>query len=179
METYMKKLTSSLIILCLAICSSMFAIGQQAVTLGKTVVIPDGTEISAVTTETISSKTAHEDDPITFKVDEDVVIDGTVVIVKGTVLKGVVSNAKKSGFFGRGGELNVRVESTETVDKQKLKVRAAKGKDGDNKTGTTVALVVLFGPLGFLKKGKNAEIKEGTKIKVYTDEAKTVVIQTP
>ena len=98
---------------------------------------------------------------------------------KSTLLKGVVTNAKKSGYFGRGGELNVRVESTETIDKQKLKVRAAKGREGDNKTGTTVALVVLFGPLGFLKKGKNAEIKEGTKIKVYTDEVKTVQIPRP
>jgi hypothetical protein len=154
----------------------MFTLEAAPMGPTKTVIIPDGTEISAVTTDVISSKTAHEDDPITFKVDEDVVIDGSVVISKGALIKGIVSNAKKSGYFGRGGELNVRVESTETVDKQKLKVRAAKGKSGDDKTGTTVALVVLFGPLGFLKKGKNAEIKEGTKIKVFTDEAKTVAI---
>src|SRR5688572_17605345 len=146
---------------------------------GKAIIIPDGTEISAITIETISSKTAQEDDPITFKVDEDVVIEGEIVISKGTLLKGIVSNAKKSGFFGKGGELNVRIESTETVDRQKLKVRAAKGKAGDNKTGATVALVVLFGPLGLLKKGKNAEIKEGTKIKVFTDEEKTVRIPRP
>lgn len=171
----MKRITTSFAILCLAIWTSGFTLAQA---LDKTVVIPDGTEISAVTTDTISSKTAQEDDPITFKVDEDVVVDGSVVIAKGAILKGVVTNAKKSGFFGKGGQLNIRVESTETVDKQKIKVRAAKGKEGDNKTGTTVALVVLFGPLGFLKKGKNAEIKEGTKVKVYTDETKTVKIAT-
>lgn len=169
----MKKLTSSIVILCLTACSSMFTLANPSVSAVK-VIIPDGTEISAVTVETISSKTAHEDDPINFKVDEDVVIDGQIVIAKGAIIKGVVSNAKKSGFFGKGGELNVRLESTTTVDNQKLKVRASKGKEGDSKTGTTVALVVLFGPLGFLKKGKNAEIKEGTKIKVFTDEEKTV-----
>ena len=156
-----------------------FASAQALITPGRSIVIPDGTEISAITTETISSKTAQEDDPITFRVDQDVVVDGEIVIAKGTVLKGIVTNAKKSGFFGKGGELNVRVDSTETVDKQKLKVRAAKGKEGQNKTGTTVALVVLFGPLGFLKKGKNAEIKEGTQIKVYTDEVKSVQIFRP
>lgn len=172
----MKKLATSLLTLCLAFWSSMFAVvGQQ--TAGKTVVIPDGTEISAVTTETISSKTSHEDDPITFKVDEDVVIDGVTVIARGTIIKGIVTNAKKSGFFGKGGQLNVRLESTTTIDGQKLKVRASKGKEGSDKTGTTVALVVLFGPLGFLKKGKNAEIKEGTKIKVFTDEEKRVKIE--
>ena len=168
-----------MLMICLLTFSSSFAVAQALFTPGKSVVIPDGTEITAVTTETLSSKTAQEDDPITFKVDQDVVVEGEIVIPKGTLIKGVVTNAKKSGFFGRGGELNIRVESTETVDKQKLKVRAAKGKEGENKTGTTVALVVLFGPLGFLKKGKNAEIKEGTQIKVYTDEVKTVQVFRP
>ena len=46
----------------------------------------------------------------------------------------------------------------------------------DALAGTTVALVVLFGPLGFLKKGKQAVIKPGTEIKVYTDEEKRVVL---
>jgi hypothetical protein len=36
---------------------------------------------------------------------------------------------------------------------------------------------VLFGPLGFLKKGKNAVIKPGTEIKVYTDEEKKVAVK--
>jgi hypothetical protein len=36
---------------------------------------------------------------------------------------------------------------------------------------------VLFGPLGFLKKGKNAVIKPGTEIKVYVDEEKKVTIK--
>ena len=40
-----------------------------------------------------------------------------------------------------------------------------------------MALVVLFGPLGFLKKGKNAKIAPGTPIKVYTDEEKRVELK--
>jgi hypothetical protein len=35
----------------------------------------------------------------------------------------------------------------------------------------------LTTPLGFLKKGKNAVIKPGTEIKVYTDEEKKVEIK--
>lgn len=175
----MKRLTCSALMVCMTLWSSLIIAAPRNAPLTKDVVIPDGTEISAVTTETLSSKTAHEDDPITFKVDEDVVIDGMVVIAKGTAVKGIVTNAKKSGFFGKGGELNVRVESTTTVDNQKLRVRASKGKEGDNKTGTTIALVVLLGPIGLLKKGKNAEIKEGTKIKVFTDEKKEVKVVIP
>jgi hypothetical protein len=140
-------------------------------------VLPDGTEFTVVTTEEISSKTAAEGDPLTFKVAEDVKIDGQIVIAKDSMVKGVVATAKKAGMMGRGGSLGIRVESTTTVDNQKIKLRSSKGKEGDDKTGTTVALVVLFGPLGFLKKGKNAKIAPGTQIKVYTDEEKRVAIQ--
>ncbi len=140
-------------------------------------VLPDGTEFTVVTTDEITSKTAAEGDPLTFKVAEDVKIDGQVVIAKDTLVKGVVATAKKAGMMGRGGSLGIRVESTNTVDSQKLKLRSSKGKEGDDKTGTTVALVVLFGPLGFLKKGKNAKIAPGTQIKVYTDEEKRVAIK--
>ena len=140
-------------------------------------VIPDGMEFTVVTVDEISSKTAAEGDPLTFKVAQDVKIDGQVVIAKDSLVKGVVAQAKKAGMMGRGGSLGIRVESATTVDNQKLKLRSTKGKEGDDKTGTTVALVVLFGPLGFLKKGKNAVIKPGTEIKVYVDEEKKVTIK--
>ena len=139
-------------------------------------VIADGTEFTVVTVDEITSKTAAEGDPLTFKVAEDVKVDGVTVIAKGSLVKGSVAQAKKAGMMGRGGTLGIRVESATTIDNQKLKLRSTKGKEGDDKTGTTVALVVLFGPLGFLKKGKQAVIKPGTEIKVYTDEEKKVAL---
>ena len=146
-------------------------------TQASEVVIPDGTEFEIETTEEISSKTAAEGDPLSFKVADDIKINGQTVIAAGTLVKGTVSNAKKAGMMGKGGQLGIRVESTTTVDGQKLKLRSSKGKEGSDKTGTTVALVVLFGPLGFLKHGKNAKIKSGTKIKVFTDEEKKVQVK--
>jgi len=140
-------------------------------------VLPDGTELTVITTEEISSKTAVEGDPINFKVDEDVKVGGKTVITRGSLVKGEVSNSKKSGRMGKGGQLSIRILSTESVDGQKVRLRASKGKEGDDKTGTTVALVVPFGPLGFLKKGKDAKIKEGTRIKAYTDEERKVAVK--
>ena len=140
------------------------------------IVIPDGTEFVVVTTEEITSKTATEGDPLAFKVLEDLTINGHVVIARDSLVKGVVASAKKSGMLGKGGSLSIRVESAMTVDNQRLKLRSSKGREGDDKTGTTVALTVLFGPLGLLKHGKNAKIKPGTQIKVYTDEEKKVQV---
>ncbi len=76
--------------------------------------------------------------------------------------------------MGKGGELSVRIESTQTVDDQKVKLRASKSGEGGDNMGSTVALTVLFGPLGLLRKGKEAKIKAGTILTAYTDEAKTV-----
>jgi hypothetical protein len=149
---------------------------QDSAAAAGGVVLPDGTELTVVTTEEISSKTAVEGDALTFKVDDDVKINGKTVIARGSIVKGEISNSKKSGRMGKGGQLSIRILSTEAVDGQKVKLRASKGREGDDKTGTTVALVVLFGPLGFLKKGKDAKIKEGTRIKAYTDEVKTVAV---
>ena len=179
-----KGATGAVLVLVLALIAqftitpaALAAVVQDPQAAPITVVLPDGTEFTVLTTEEITSKTASEGDLLTFQVAEDVVINGHVVIAKGTLVKGEVATVKKSGFFGRGGNLGIRIESTMTVDSQKTKLRSAKGKAGDDKTGTTVALVVLFGPLGFLKKGKQAIIKSGTAIKVYTDEAKNVQVK--
>lgn len=175
-QTLTKKCALALLLVMLAhLLIPAAALAQEIAAPQVTeIIVPDGTEFSVEVMEEISSKTATEGDPLTFKVAEDVVVNGKVIITKDTLAKGVVSNAEKSGRMGKGGKLGIRVESTTTVDGQKIKLRASKGKEGDDKTGTTVALVVLFGPLGFLKKGKNAKLKSGTKVKVYTDEEKKV-----
>lgn len=138
------------------------------------VAIPEGTEFTVVTAEGISSKTASEGDRVALKVDENVVVNGMTVIAKGASVRASVAEVKSAGFMGRGGKLNLRVEGTSAVDGQRVPLRASKAKVGDNKTGTTVALTVLFGPLGLLKKGKDASYPEGTRITVFTDQAVTV-----
>lgn len=144
---------------------------------GREVVLPDGTEFTVRTMEEISGKVAVEGDPLTFKVEEDVKVNGQVVIAEGTVVKGTVANAKKSGRLGKGGQLGIRIESTTAIDGQKVKLRATKASEGDDKTGKVIALSLLLSPLFFLKKGKDAKIKAGTKITVYTDETKSIQVK--
>jgi hypothetical protein len=143
--------------------------------VAMSVAIPDGTEIKIVTAEEISGQKVVEGDPLAFKIEEDVKINGKTVIAKDALVKGTVAAAKKKGFLGKGGELSVRIESTQTVDGQKIKLRAAKSDKGNDNLGSTVALTVLFGPLGLLRRGKEAKIKAGTVLTAYTDEAKTVL----
>lgn len=140
------------------------------------VTIPDGTEFVVLLDEEISSATATEGDPVNFRVKDDVKIDGKVVIARDTLVKGTIANAQKAGRMGKGGKLGIRVESASAIDGQKVRLRATKGGEGGDKVGTVIALSVFFGLFGLLKKGKNAKIKKGTEIKVYTDEAKLVKV---
>lgn len=154
------------------------AMQEKTAAAADEVTIPDGTEFTVITTEELSSKTNVEGDSVSFKVKEDVAVNGKVVIAKDSLVKGIISNAEKSGRFGKGGKLNIRVESATTVDGQKIKLRASKSRQGEDKVGTTVVLAVLFGPLGFLKKGKDAKVPAGTEVKVFADEDKKVTIPT-
>ncbi len=151
-----------------------YAVAQERPQSAATVTIPDGTELYVVTADEISSKDATEGDPVNFRIAEDVVIDGRTVIAKGTLAKGTVTSAVRSGRMGKGGKLGIRLESTYTVDRQRLKLRAAKGKKGDDKTTSVIALTMLVSVFFLLKKGHDAKIKEGTRIQVFTDEEKVV-----
>src|SRR4030095_3463238 len=137
------------------------------------VAIPDGTEIIVLLDDDISSGSATEGDPVHFKVKDDFKIFGKTVIAKDALVKGRIANAEKDGRPGKGGKLGIRVESTTTVDGEKLRLRASKGGD---KVVIVIALSVSSGLFGLLKKGKNATIKKGTEIKIYTDETKVVRI---
>ena len=175
-------------LIALTICAGLFtlhaqsAVNQPATLAASAVVapasdslvIPDGTEFNVVNQALVSSKTATVGDPVDFKVDEDVLIHGVVVIAKGTLVKGEVTNAEHNGHFGKSGKLSIRVSSTTSIDGQQIKLRAARGKSGSDATGSTVALTVLFGPIGLLKHGSNAEMKEGARMVVYTDAPLTV-----
>jgi hypothetical protein len=146
---------------------------------GDTVAIPDGTDFTVLTTEELSSKTASENDPVNLKVSEDVKINNQVVIAKDTLVKGIVSDVEQRGHLGKGGKLGLRVESKTTVDGQKIKLRASKGKADAGNVGSTIALSLLISPLFLLRRGNHAKIKSGTLVKVYTDEEKKVVLPTP
>jgi hypothetical protein len=86
---------------------------------------------------------------------------------------GTVTHVKKAGMMGKAGELNMRLEYV-IVGDARMKLRGTKGKEGQGKEGTAVALTVLFGPLGLIKHGKNVEIKEGTPLGAYVDQDFTV-----
>lgn len=129
----------------------------------------DSTQIALKFGADLTSKTAHEGDPVEFLLDEDVKVGDTVVVAKGAHAVATVSAAKRAGMMGKPGELSVQLQYL-VVGSNHVHLRGTKGREGESKTGATVALTVLFGPIGLIKHGKNVEIPAGTPLTAYVDQ---------
>jgi hypothetical protein len=141
--------------------------------VAEKVALKEGSDVPLKFAQDLSSKTAVEDDPVNPVLDQDLKVGGVVVIKAGAKAVGIISHAKKAGMMGKAGELNMRLEYLLAGD-TRVKLRGSKGKEGQGKEGTAVALTVLFGPIGLIKHGKNVEIKSGTPLLAYLDETYTV-----
>ena len=137
--------------------------------VSEKLVLKEGADVNLKFSQDLSSKTATEDDPVNLVLDQDLKIGDVVIAKAGAKAVGTITHAKKAGMMGKAGELNMRLQYL-IVGDTRLKLRGTKGKEGQGKEGTAVALTVLFGPIGLIKHGKNVDIKEGTPLLAYTDE---------
>ncbi|PYT51665.1 MAG: hypothetical protein DMG43_13440 [Acidobacteria bacterium] len=135
--------------------------------------LKEGTDVKLKFAQDLSSKTATDDDPVNLVLDEDLKVGDVTVAKAGAKALGTVTHAKKAGMMGKGGELNLRLEYL-LVGDSRMRLRGTKGKEGEGKVGTAVALTVLFGPIGLIKHGKNVEVKQGTPLLAYVDQDFTV-----
>jgi hypothetical protein len=130
--------------------------------------VPEGTEMVIKLNDGLSSGTNTEGDQFSITLQEPVQLADGVVLKPGYRGRGEVVKVKKKGFAGQAGELNIRVNYVRIGD-TRVRLRGNKGSEGQGAMGATVALAVLFGPLGLLKHGHDVEIKAGQTLTVYVD----------
>jgi hypothetical protein len=73
--------------------------------------VPQGTKITVVTDQSVSSKTAKVGQSVTGSVAQDVTSDGKVVIPKGAAVKLTVSGVQASGRLSTPAKLYLRLRS--------------------------------------------------------------------
>jgi hypothetical protein len=136
--------------------------------------LEDGTPVKLRTARTISSADAHQGDTLDFEVLEDVLVKGTVIIPKGGIAWGTVTEAQPKRRMGRGGKLNVNIDSVRLTDGEKVALRAVKDTQGGGHvgamTGAMVATSIVFfpaAPLFLFMHGKDITIPKGTEITAY------------
>ena len=136
--------------------------------------LEDGTPVKLRTARTISSADAHTGETVDFEVLEDVLVGGTLVVPKGGIAWGTVTEAEPKRRMGRGGKLNVNIDSVRLLDGEKIPLRAVKDTKGGGHvgamTGAMVATSIVFfpaAPLFLFMRGKDITIPKGTEITAY------------
>jgi len=138
--------------------------------------LEDGTPVKLRTARTISSADAHTGDTLDFEVLEDVFAQGALVIPKGGIAWGTVTEAQPKRRMGRGGKLDVNIDSVRLNDGEKAALRAVKDVKGGGHTGAMtgamVGTAIVFfpaAPLFLFMHGKDITIPKGTEITAFVN----------
>ncbi|MFZ0963450.1 MAG: PEGA domain-containing protein [Terriglobia bacterium] len=132
-----------------------------------TVLLKEGQEVTLRISESLSSKTASQHDPVNLVLDEDLRVGDVIVARRGCKARGEVALAKKAGQMGKGGKLNININYLKVGDNL-VYLRGSKARTGDSNTGAAIGLSVFYG-LGALVRGKDAEVEAGTAVVAYVD----------
>lgn len=126
--------------------------------------IPKKTMLNVELIEPANSKTHKKNQQVEFKTTENLIINGVVVIPKGTIGMGYVYEVQKAGGFGRKGVLRIAGKEIKTLNNVSVPLR--KGLEGKGKTdgGAVAAAVSLVG--GLFMKGSNINYPAGTDFQV-------------
>jgi hypothetical protein len=122
----------------------------------------------------MSSADAKTGDTVDFEVLEDVKFGEAVIIPRGGTALATVTLAKSRGRMGKGGKLDINIDSVRLVSGEKAALRAVKETKGGGRTGAMtgaiVASSILFfpaAPFFLFMKGKDITIPKGTEITAY------------
>lgn len=167
------------LILCTILTSPLFAQAPPVhapQTENEKFALLDGTPVKLKLSETISSEYSVLDQDVAFEVVEDTVIQGKLVIAKGSVAVGTIVEAQPKRRMGRTGKLNVAINSARLVTGGKVSLRGVRERSGGGNQGKMAAAMVgtaiVFwpaAPLFLLVHGKEVTVRKGTPITAFVD----------
>jgi hypothetical protein len=150
------------------------------------VTIPAGSTFKAAFAKKLTVRTVSVGDIVELNVEDDLIIGGNLTVAKGDRVFGTVTKIKMPRSFGRSSEIGIEFNEIESIGGQTSKVivgeNAKKAMNIDSSTigaaGASIAGALIVGPLGlasgFLVRGNDKQIQEGTLVYVETAEVSTV-----
>ncbi len=146
--------------------------GARITSASSNTVLPDGTPIRFRTSRTVSSEDARSGDPLNLEVLDEIKVDDTVVVSKGALGLAIVTSAEPRKFMGRGGKLDISIDSVKLVNDQKVALRAVLHSTGNANQSSIVSALAASNlssaPLIFVR-GKDITIPQGTEFVAYVN----------
>lgn len=149
----------------------------------KRVTLPEKSLVKIALLKTIDSGSSQVGDEVLYKVVEDVMIDGRVVIPVGSTGKGRVAEVVSAGRLGKDGRILVDFGRISSLDGSQIRLKVDETATERNKSpelaaGASMAGIMLLGPVGlvggYFVKGKNVQIEANTQFYVETTQATPV-----
>lgn len=164
----MKTKFYSLLIATLLICGTTLA--QEA----KTIVIKAGTIVPLQAVNTVKAADVEEGQTVDFRVSQDVNIDGVCAIQRGTLVKGKVTEAKKSSIAGTKGRLGINISSLTLPSGEPLFFTNTDVHiSGNNRTPLAVITGIFIWPCIFIP-GSKAVMPAGYEVQATVASNTTV-----
>jgi len=138
--------------------------------------LDDGTPVRLRLNRNVSSADAKTGDNIDFEVLEEVKVGEVIVIPKGSIALGTVTDAEHKKRMARGGKLDIEIDYVKLADGEKATLRAVKETKGGGHTGAmtggmvaTALIVWPAAPFFLFMHGKDVTIPKGTEITAYVN----------
>jgi hypothetical protein len=150
----------------------------------KQVTLPAQTLVKIALEKTIDSATADVGDRVEFRVTEDVMVDGRVVIPAGTKSTATVTEVTAAGRLGKDGRVLVDFGSVQALDGTSIRLKVDERATEKNRSlelaaGASMAGIILLGPVGlvggYFVKGKDVQIEANTQFYVETERSAPVL----
>lgn len=139
-------------------------------------ILQNGTPIRLVLEENLSSADTRTGQEVAFKVIDDVIVNGYLIIPHGALAKGTITEAQAKRRMGKAGKLNVNIDYAVMANGEHAALSAVKNTKGGGHGGAVTTGVVLTAivfwpaaPLFLLMHGKDITIPEGTEITAFTN----------
>ncbi len=136
--------------------------------------LDDGTPVTLRISQTVSSADARVNDRVQFEVIDEVRVADTLVIPRDGIAWGTVTEARHRRRLGRGGKLEIVMNSVSLADGETAPLRATKEAQGGGHQGVMTAGIIATGlifwpvaPAFLFIHGKDITISKGTEVPTF------------
>lgn len=150
--------------------------------------VPKGTDVRLAFDSALTSKTAKVGDKVKFHVVDDVLVDGQVVIKKGTEASGMIDELQRGRRFGVNASIRIRLDPIAATDGTMVPI-ATKHKGKKTGSGTDKAAIasgagaLVLGPIGlgigYFITGKEVKVKSGDTLTTEVTSPTDVKVSVP
>lgn len=131
--------------------------------------LPANTELTVTPNSEVSSKSMKKGDVFTISTVYDVMMNGLIVIPKGTRGQGKITWRTGKGAFGKSAKMDLVFEWLE-LGGRRVVLEGKHRQEGQGNTAATIGTVLAVGVFGGFVTGKSAIVPNGIQLKAFTAE---------